>query len=75
MLMIFDNSIEWYGCAIMIVSVLISLMFYNCVRHSSMRCWIASAFINVIVVGVMEMARDINMANYSEKDGRGCPFI
>ena len=74
-LIICSGPIEWYEFAIMITSILISLISCKCVRHSTMRCWMASAFLNIIVVGVMEAIRDIHVAKHSENDGRGCPII
>ena len=78
-LIILSGSFEWYEFAIMAMSILISFISCTCVCNSNstmkMRCWITSAFLNAIVVGVMEMARDVYMANYSENDGKGCPFV
>ena len=73
-LIFFSGPFEWYEFAIMITSMLISFISYCCVRHSNITCWIAS-IVNAIVVGIMEMARDVNMAKYSENDGKGCPLI
>ena len=70
-----NGSFEWYEFAIMIMSILISFISCNCNSRSNLRCWMISAFVNAIVVGVMEVARDVYMANYSENDGKGCPFI
>ena len=74
-LIIFSGSFEWYEFVIMIISLSFSFISCNRVHHSTMRCWIASAFINAIVVGIMEMTRDIYMAKYSDIDGKGCPFV
>ena len=75
MAIICNGSFEWYEFAIMIISILISSISCNCNSRSNMRCWMISAFVNAFVAGVMEVVRDVYMVNYSENDGKGCPFI
>ena len=63
-----------YEFYLSMVTVVISLIFCCC-GCAERKCWIASAILNVIVVAVMEIIRDVYMAINNENDGNGCPFI
>ena len=65
-----------YELSLMMTTMAISLIFSCCgCASGEKRCWIASAIVNVIVVVLMETARDVYMAKYYENDWNGCPFI
>ena len=61
------NHYEFY---LAMVTVVISLIFCCC-GCVNRRCWITSAILNVIVVAVMEISRDLYVAFKHEND----PFI
>ena len=63
-----------YEFSLMVTSLVISIISCLC-GWGDKRCWIITTFINIIVIGVMEVARDVYMASNSENDGYGCPFI
>ena len=58
----------------MMTTLVISIISCCC-GCADKRCWIISAIVNITVIELMEMARDVYIAVYSEKDGHGCPFI
>ena len=68
----FEISYEFF---LAMVTVVIPLIFCRCGCVVEKRCLIASAIVNVIVVGLMEMIKDGYMAANNENDGNGCPFI
>lgn len=69
------NSLEFnYELSLAMVTVVISLIFCYC-GCAEKRCLIGSGIVNVIVVGLMEMIRDVHKAANNENDGNGCPFI
>ena len=59
-----------YEFSLMMTSLVISLIFCFC-GCANKKCWVVSIIINAIVVGLMEVIRDV----YMENDGNGCPFI
>ena len=71
---VLTNSFEVYEFSLAMTTVVISLIFCCC-GCAERKCWIASAILNVIVVGLMETIRDVYMASYNENDGNGCPFV
>ena len=63
-----------YEFFVMLITLVIAIVscFGGCVEK---RCWMAGAILNVIVIGLMEVTRDVYMAINSENAGNGCPFI
>ena len=68
------DSFKLYEFSLMMTSLAISLIFCCC-GYADKRGWITSIIINAIVVGLMEVIRDVYMDIYNENDGNGCPFI
>ena len=65
-----------YEFFIMMITLAIAAIYCYCgVVSGNKRRWMVGAIINVIVIGVTEVARDVYIATYSENAGDGCPFI
>ena len=67
----FDLNYEFY---LMMTTLVISIISFCC-GCVDKRCWIISAIVNITVIELMEMARDVYVAINNENDGHGCPFI
>ena len=69
------DSLEFnYECFVMVVTLAFAIISC-CGGCIDKRCWMACAIMNIIVVGVMEVVKDIVMGMYGENAGNGCPFI
>ena len=63
-----------YEFSLMLTTLVITVISCCC-GCAEKRSWVVTTFINIIVIGVMEVARDVYVATTSENDGNGCPFI
>lgn len=68
------DSFMLYEFSLLTTTTIITFVFSCCGCCAEKRCFIV-LFINVIVVIVMEVIRDIYNASYNENDWNGCPFI
>ena len=69
-------SFDSYKFCLMITTVVISLIFSCCGCATKEKiCWIAPIIVNVVVVVLMELIRDVYIAASNENDWNGCPFI
>ena len=68
------DSFQAYEFSLMMTTLIIALIF-GCCGCASKKCWIASATINVIIVGLMEMSRVVYMASNNENDWNGCSLV
>ena len=67
----FELNYEFF---LMMTTLVISIIS-SCIGCADKRCWIVSTIVNITVIELMEMARDVYIAIISENDGHGCPFI
>ena len=62
-----------YELALMMMTLVLSIISCCC-GWADERGWIVSTIVNIILIELVEMARDVYIAVYNEKDGHGCPF-